>query len=350
MDAGVALLMLAALLAGAAAEDRLAALFELRSVFLLPGLYYALLRLVSLSQRARRQIVGGFVLGGVGVALIGLGQLALGRNLVAAEGGTLRIQSAYHSPNSLGLYLGRVWPFLVAGTGWGGDRWRRPLSALALAVVTAALGLSFSRGALLLALPASILAMGWWAGGRYRWVALALLLVGGLGLIPLLRLPRFAGLHDLGQGTTFFRLKLWRSSLRMIREHPLLGVGPGNFLDAYRTRYVLPAAWEEFNLGHAHNLLLDHWTRLGLLGLVAGLIVQVTFWRTLWRRKGRSPLALGLAGSMAALLGHGLVDNALFFPDLAVAYVLSLAMADGRRRTVDQGGGLIDDGRSPLQG
>jgi O-antigen ligase len=193
--------------------------------------------------------------------------------------------------------------------------------------VTLAVALSFSRGALLAALPAAILVMGWKAGGRLRWMALTLLLIGALALIPLLRVPRFAALLDLGEGTTFFRLKLWRSTLSMIQKHPLFGVGPGNFLAAYRTRYVLPVAWEEFNLGHAHNILLDHWTRLGLLGVVAGAAVQVAFWRTLGRGSRDDALRLGLAGSMAALLAHGLVDNAIFSPDLALAFFLALALA-----------------------
>jgi len=344
IDAAVVLLVLAAVVAGAAASDRLAASFELRTVFLLPVLYYATLRLTPLDHRARRRIVEGLVLGGIGVALVGLAQVALGRNLVTAEGGLLRLQSVYHSPNSVGLYLGRVWPFLAAHVWWGRDRGRRALSLLALIPVTLALGLSFSRGALLLALPVSVLAMGWWAGGRHRWTALALVVVGGLSLIPLLRLPRFAALLDLGQGTTFFRLKLWRSSVRMIREHPLLGVGPGNFLDAYRTRYILPSAWEEFNLGHAHNILLDHWTRLGVLGVAAGLVAQIAFWRTLRRWEGRDSLALGLVGSMAALLAHGLVDNAVFFPDLALVFFLTLAIAGGGRGTTHGGRRTEDKG------
>ena len=38
-------------------------------------------------------------------------------------------------------------------------------------------------------------------------------------------------------------------------------------------------------------------------------------------------LRLGLVGSMAALLAHGLVDNTLFFPDLALTFFLVLALA-----------------------
>ncbi|MGD8968665.1 MAG: hypothetical protein PVI07_14240, partial [Anaerolineae bacterium] len=189
LDYAVALLLLAAIVSSAAATDRLAAVFELRAVFLLPALYYALLRLVPLDSGARQRIVDGFVLGGLGVALVGLGQVAVGRNLVVAEGGLPRLQSVYHSPNNVGLYLGRVWPFLLAAvvgrpvrrgsrlssaecpqSEHTGRRW---FYALALGPVTLALALSFSRGALLLALPAAILVMGWLAGGRYRVAAAA---------------------------------------------------------------------------------------------------------------------------------------------------------------------------------
>ena len=340
IDCSVLLLALAALVASLLAADKWAALFELRTVFFFPALYYALLRLANLDERARWRVLDGFVLGAVGVALVGLVQYALGRNLVVAEGGLARLQSVYHSPNNVGLYLGRVWPLLVAvavcppspgpSPGRGGRGRRRLLYGLALVAVTLALALSFSRGALLLGIPAVLLVMGWRAGGRYRWAALALVLVGALALIPLLRVPRFGSLLDLQQGSTFFRVELWRSSLALVREHPWFGVGPGNFQAAYRTRYVLPSAWQEFELDHPHNVYLDHWTRLGLLGLLAGAAVQIAFWRQIRRRPKRDALALGLAGGMAALLAHGLVDNTIFFPDLAPALFLILALVQQR--------------------
>jgi O-antigen ligase len=340
-DGAVALLVLSAVLAGAVADDRVAAAFELRTVFLLPALYYGLLRMTRPDGRTEWRMVDGFVLGGLGVALVGLAQFVLGRNLVIAEGGLPRVQSVYHSPNNVGLYLERVWPLLASVSFLGKGR-RRKLYGAALVPVTLALVFSFSRGALLLGLPAAVLAMGWLAGGRFRRLTVVFLLVGAVALVPLLRLPRFAALLDLDRGTTFFRLKLWRSSLQMIRDHPLFGVGPGNFLDAYRTRYVLPTAWEEFNLEHPHNILLDHWARLGLLGLLAGAGIQIAFWRTTGQRDRRDPLTLGLTGGMAALLAHGLVDNTVFFADLALVLFLTLALAAGHR---DGGDRPTDDDR-----
>ncbi len=335
LDGAVLAWGLAAALSGLLADDKPTALFELGTVFLLPMLYYGGLRRArgEWDERAWWRILDGWVLGAVVVAVIGLVQYGLGRNLVPAEGGLPRLRSVYPSPNGAGLYLGRVWPLLLAVAWWGrvgqGGR-RRWWYGAALIPVSLAVALSFSRGALLLGLPAGLVAMGWLAGGRSRRVVLALIGLGALALIPLMRLPRFASLLDLERGSTFFRLEVWRSSLAMIREHPWFGVGPGNFLAAYRSRYVLPSAWQEFNLEHPHNIYLDHWTRLGLGGVLAGLAVLGAFWRALRSRLKEGladrSLLLGLVGSTVVLLVHGMVDNTLFFPDLMMVFMLTLAV------------------------
>jgi O-antigen ligase len=139
-------------------------------------------------------------------------------------------------------------------------------------------------------------------------------------------------MFDLSQGSTgFFRLKLWQASLAMLRDHWPLGVGLDNFLYAYRTRYILPEAWQEPDLSHPHNLLLDFGTRLGLGGIVLLIWLQVAFWRRAWRlyQTSASPLILGLMGSMAIFLSHGLVDNSYFLVDLAFVFFLTMGLVQG---------------------
>jgi O-antigen ligase len=124
----------------------------------------------------------------------------------------------------------------------------------------------------------------------------------------------------------------------MIGDHPWLGVGLDNFLYAYRGRYIRPAAWQEPNLSHPHNILLDYWSRLGILGLAAGLWIQATFWRlALPLRRladlNERALALGLMASMVDFLAHGLVDNSFFLVDLAFAFCLTLALVVHLART-----------------
>ncbi len=204
--------------------------------------------------------------------------------------------------------------------------------AIAIVPVTLALLLSFSRGAILLGVPAALLTLGLFAGKTWRRVTIVLLILGALALIPILQLPRFSGLFDWSSGTTGFRISLWYSTLQMIRESPLLGVGLDNFLYAYRTRFVLPTAWEEFNLSHPHNVFLDFAARLGLPGLCLFLWMQFAFWRNLIPNlKSDRPeirtITLGIMASMVNFLAHGLVDASYFVIDLAYVYMLTCAVS-----------------------
>ena len=304
---------------------------EFRVVVLEPILFYFMLRTALLNHKARWRIVDAFVLGAVAVALVGLYQYFFTADIITAEAGLRRLKSVYGSPNNVGLYLGRVLPVLVAVAIFGRHRHRRWLYGAGALLVGPAILLSFSKGALLFGVPASLLALGLLVGGRWLWAALGSLGAAMLVAIPLLRTPRFTSLFDLQSGTSFFRLNLWRSTLDMIRDHPWLGVGLDNFLYAYRGRYIRPAAWQEPDLSHPHNVVLDYWSRLGLLGLASGVWLQAAFWRlALPLRRLADPderaLALGLMASMVDFLAHGLVDNSYFLVDLAFAFCLTLGL------------------------
>ena len=118
----------------------------------------------------------------------------------------------------------------------------------------------------------------------------------------------------------------------MIKDHPLLGVGLDNFLYQYRTRYVLPEAWQELDLSHPHNIVLDYWTRLGILGVAALIWLEGAFFvkgLRLYRRlpdKSERALVLGLMASMVACLAHGLIDNSYFLVDLAFVFFLTMGV------------------------
>jgi len=309
------------------------ALRELRTVIVAGVLAYWLVRLTPAGRDGRFDpwpLVWGLGIGAAVVAGWGIAQAVGGVGLIGAEG-VWRVRGPYGSPNNLALYLGHVLPILLALTLFGESRWRRLGAGLLATLIFLSLVLTFSKGALLLGLPAGLLALGFMAGGRWRWVALGLLAVGGLALLPLFGTERFAGLFDLQGGTSFFRLQLWRGAWNMVQEHPWLGVGLDNFLYAYRTRYALPTAWQELNLSHPHTIVLDFWTRLGLLGLAVGVWLFTAAiwqnWQALKRAEGdRWALLLGLLASLAATLAHGLIDNSVFLVDLMLLFMLSIGL------------------------
>ncbi len=85
-------------------------------------------------------------------------------------------------------------------------------------------------------------------------------------------------------------------------------------------------------LSHPHNLVLDFWLRLGLLGLGFYVWILAAFFRRGWRAYRRLPegrdrlLVLGLLAGMVNFVAHGLVDNAFFLVDLACVFMLMLAL------------------------
>ncbi len=348
LDLAVGALLVLGGVSTLAAEQRAVAVYEFRTVFVSSAVLYFVTRVVPLDRAAQLRIVGGWILGAALVAGYGLFQFMTGQDLIVTGEGVARIRSIYGSPNNLGLYLGRALPVALAllATGALSARRARRLDAraaagltglgIALAVIGFALLLSFSRGALVLGVPAALVVLLIaWQGRRGLWI------VGGLGVaaliaLPLLlQIPRFAGMFDLQDGTGFFRINLWISAWRMFLDHPWLGVGPDNFLYAYRSYYILPAAWEEPNLSHPHNLVMDFLSRLGAPGLLIGSALVVGFWRTAWRRARAQrrlgdaigfALTIGLMGAIADMLAHGLVDHSFFLVDLAGVFMLAVGM------------------------
>lgn len=283
-------------------------------------------------------LVAGWLLGATTVAAIGLWGFISGEGFVSAAEGVRRVQALYDSANNLALYLDRTLAVTLALAWFGrGRRWRVGWAIVAVVQGLAWL-LTFSKGALLLAAPAMLLTLGvggFWLLRRRGESARPLVglvvvaVVAGLALLPFLSAERFQRLLDFEQGTGFLRLQLWRSAWQMALDHPLLGVGPDQFLYFYRSDYLLPQAWQEPNLNHPHNLLLDGWTRLGLVGLVFSLgwlgagVWSVGRWLTQRAAYNReAALALGCLAAVAAGLAHGLIDMSYALPDLMLVWVL----------------------------
>jgi O-antigen ligase len=298
--------------------------------------------------RTRRDVawlVGALVAATTVVAVVGLAQLVLGGSVTDVQG-VRRVQGTYTSPNAFALLLGRALPFLLVGA-WLLPRWRLALVPMGL-LCAGALAATFSVGGWAGTSAALLVVVGL-LGGR-RWL-LALVVVGAiLGAAVLFAAPteRLAGRLDPTQGTSLVRVQLWQAALGLVRQSPLLGIGMDNFL--YRYPPMLPDDTTfEPNLSHPHNLLLQSWLELGLLGLAAMLWLLGTFVRLVWRQVRLVPwpdddaalgrvLAVGALGSMTDFVVHGLVDNSYFLPDMAVIFWLTLSIAAlGPGRSVEPG-------------
>jgi hypothetical protein len=119
------------------------------------------------------------------------------------------------------------------------------------------------------------------------------------------------------------RLSLWTAALQLVRQHPLLGVGPDNFRHFYGGELGLET-WDE--RVQANNLYLELLADLGPLGLAAFLwlsIPPLLAWRVDW--------LLGCRLGVLAFLAHGLLDSFLAFTTTALLFAMLLGILRSRR-------------------
>ncbi|MHB1317074.1 MAG: O-antigen ligase family protein [Anaerolineae bacterium] len=302
------------------AEYQREALREFRTAVAEPALLYLLLRLTGDNQRLWQRLVQALYASAVGTALYALWRYPLPQGAIEAEG-VRRARGYFGSPNNLALYLERLLPLGASVASEPGPRRRRWAYAAGAAILLVVIILTFSRGAWLLGVPAGLLVVGLLKGKRARRYTLMALAVLAACLVPLMQTERFASLLDLQGGTSFLRLRLWEASWAMVKDHPWTGVGLDNFLYYYGD-YILPGAEVERWLSHPHNIVLDLLVRTGLPGLLlflsAVLAVAVPAVRR-WRVQASESRAIlaGLLGGLAAMMAHGLIDNAFFVPELA---------------------------------
>ena len=184
-----------------------------------------------------------------------------------SEAGVRRVNATFVDPNIFARYLN----ISILGTlalllrrEWPVRRW----IALPLLIQVAALGVTFSRtGWLTLLLGLFILAIGTAEHWRMRWTMLGL---GALGVVALITIPairaRFetllTGISALGQ-----REHLLKGGWAMFIEHPLTGVGLGNFQWAIEHPYHYLVPWSDA-VTRSHTSLVTVAAEMGILGII----------------------------------------------------------------------------------
>lgn len=307
---------------------------------------------------ARRMVawtVGAAVLAQAGLGLVQTALQAGPGGFVV--GGVLRAFGTFDQPNPYGGYLGVHAPLILAAAIYARGSRRRWLVLLGI-VLLMAVTASRSRGAWLGIGASSLVVVlaaghrtGPWARAVLGALAVGVLVFALAALVGVFdrTLPpdierTIQGAHPVEDAVRHRahddfaiaqRVAHWAAGWRMFRDRPLLGVGAGNFDDAYRTYALHP--FDE-PLGHAHNVVLNFGAEAGLVGMLmfAGLSLWA-FWTagTAVRRARGATIEWSVVGALGALVGfaiHNLVDS-LFVSGMGIVFalILSLALA-GRPR------------------
>ncbi|MBD2504525.1 IctB family putative bicarbonate transporter [Anabaena azotica] len=316
-------------------------------------LLFALCARVLRSPRIRTWIITVYLSTSLVVSFYGMRQWRFGAPPLAtwvdqesAFSKTTRVYSYLGNPNLLAGYLLPAVIFsLMAIFVWQG--WMKKALALTMfGVNTACLIFTYSRGgwiALVVALLAATALLIYWWGLQmppfWRTWSIPILLGGLVGVLVLavifvepIRLRFFSIFADRSDDSSNnFRRNVWDAVFEMIRDRPIIGIGPGhNSFNKIYPLYQRP----RYTALSAYSIFLEVTVEMGFIGLACFLwliIVSINTALVQLRRLRQSANVEGfwLIGALATLLGmlaHGTVDTIWFRPEVNTLWWLMVAL------------------------
>ncbi|MGK7919932.1 MAG: IctB family putative bicarbonate transporter [Trichodesmium sp.] len=313
---------------------------------------FACSSLVLRSPKLRSWLVSVYLLVSLVVSFYGIRQwidkvepLATWNDPTSTQAGVTRVYSYLGNPNLLGGYiLPAIALSFVAIFAW--RTWPQKILAVTIFVVNCAcLRYTGSRGSWIgfLALIFALLILMWYWWSIYMprfwqtwFLPIALgsfagLLILAVVLLEPLRdrvLSIFAGREDSSNN---FRLNVWMSVFDMIRDRPVLGIGPGN--DVFNKIYPLYQR-PRYSALSSYSVPLEIIVETGFIGLTAFLwLLLVTFNQGVLQlkhlRDTNNAEGYWLIGAMTAMVGlmaHGLVDTVWYRPQINTVWWLMVAI------------------------
>ncbi|MDB9349904.1 IctB family putative bicarbonate transporter [Nodularia spumigena] len=315
-------------------------------------LLFALCARVLRSPRLRSWIITLYLHVSLIVSIYGLRQWFFGARALATWvdpqsplANTTRVYSYLGNPNLLAGYLVPAVVFsLVAMFAWAS--WIKKALALTMFVANGAcLVLTFSRGgwiALVVGLLTAIaLLVYWWTVQMppfWRTWSLPMILGGMIGLLLLaiifvepVRIRVLSIFADRQDSSNNFRRNVWDAVFEMIRDFPIIGIGPGhNSFNKIYPLYQRP----RYTALSAYSVFLEVAVETGLVGLACFLwLIIVTFNSAFLQvrrlRQSRSVEGFWLIGAfatVAGMLAHGTVDTIWFRPEVNSLWWLMVAL------------------------
>ncbi len=136
--------------------------------------------------------------------------------------------------------------------------------------------------------------------------------------LPLPLFSRLVSTFDFKQSSNFDRVRMLQAGVEMIRDKPLLGVGPANVKEVYAL-YRKPDA-PRARPPHLHNNAVQLWAERGILGLAAYLLLLGLFlreciraWNGPRRMWGEIGVVILVSLTVAGLFEFNFGDTEVFY-------------------------------------
>jgi len=180
-------------------------------------------------------------------------------------------------------------------------------AAFIMPALLVALSLTLTRGAWVgVAVAVALLFL----GKDFRLLALIpIVVVGAILLAPRTLTDRVYSIFDRNDLTSRDRIAMLQAGVKMVRDYPLMGVGPDQIERVY-PEYRVPDAVKPTN-PHLHNVPMQIAAERGLLALAAWVTFVIVTIRSLFkllRTSRHKALTAAALGAMAAMLAAGLTE------------------------------------------
>lgn len=247
-----------------------------------------------------------------------------------------RVVGPFDNPNVFGEYLIMLLPLAVALvlTRRGAQR----LIGIAVTLAAgAALVYTWSRGAWLGAMASIGLLLVLYHAVLLRLVVPAIVALPFVAAaLPSAILSRLTSIGNLADTSTAYRVSIWTASVNMLKDIFESGIGTGSAaFSAVYPAYALGGAAYAL---HAHNLYLQIFVELGVVGIAVFVLMLFFFFRSVFscyrtlgdRTQATTILAMGLG--VFALLVQGLTDNVWYNYRIVLLFWLLMGIVIGMGR------------------
>ena len=281
-----------------------------------------------------QRVIVSMVLGVSLVSIDALWQVILGKdfirgNLPIINIGIKRATASFPDANVLGIYLSAIIPVLIALSFYYLKNRKRIVMTLVSILVLFGLILTYSRPTLL-AFYASLLILGIVKKDKVLITALITLAIIAPFLAPrsIKDFAKEVNYHPIRFMCNDDRIAIYRNSLNMIKQHPIIGVGVNTFMKNYKTYKEAP---EYKNIVtsdymYAHNNFLHMAGEIGISGL--GVFVWLLFklfaasmriYRNL-KDEYYKIISLSVSTCLIAFLINGLTESSLYYSRVATIF------------------------------
>lgn len=299
------------------APDILSALGILKAYIIEPILLTIIIKSIMVDRADTERMITALITSGSVIGLLAILQVLTRFGVPDAWAIENRATSLYDYPNAVGLFIAPIVAMAIVRYASSIKKFDRsllrPLPLLSIVLMLGGIVAAKTEAALI-AVPAALAIIGLLApiAGRIKYAIIAVSITGACAVS--LFAPSIIQKIMLQDSSGLVRRAQWSETLTMLADRPFLGAGLNGY-PAALAPYHDATFYEIFQ--YPHEIFLNSWSELGLIGLIALFIGAILVARTTWRRKDEV-LVLAFAVAILTMTIHGLVDVPFFKNDLAI--------------------------------